>query len=253
MLCARRAAKPADASLARSCPWPSMNQWDRVGCARRLEARVAPGRGRRCSGPSRWSPASRRRCSSRVTSTAPRGAGRHPMAKIVVAAVDLPLASKIKPEDLTLADWPADHLPAAPCAIRRSWSDAFCCPARSPGSRCWPGMLAAKNAGNGLAALIPPNMRAMAVRVDDVVGVAGFIHPDDRVDVHGDDDAAAAGRQDDHQGLHAEREGAGRRPGGRGQRSGAHARQPGHGGDAAGLAAGRPRSSRWPRRRGGCC
>ena len=46
-----------------------------------------------------------------------------------------------------------------------------------------PTMLAAKNAGNGLAALIPPNMRAIAVRVDDVVGVAGFIHPDDRVDV----------------------------------------------------------------------
>src|SRR6185503_2219746 len=34
------------------------------------------------------------------------------MAKIAVAVVDLPLASKIKPEDLTLADWPADHLPA---------------------------------------------------------------------------------------------------------------------------------------------
>jgi pilus assembly protein CpaB len=46
-----------------------------------------------------------------------------------------------------------------------------------------PGFLAAKNSGNGLAALIPPNMRAIAVRVDDVVGVAGFIHPDDRVDV----------------------------------------------------------------------
>src|SRR6185295_17716322 len=46
-----------------------------------------------------------------------------------------------------------------------------------------PGMLAAKNAGSGLAALIPSNMRAIAVRVDDVVGVAGFIHADDRVDV----------------------------------------------------------------------
>jgi pilus assembly protein CpaB len=46
-----------------------------------------------------------------------------------------------------------------------------------------PGKLAAKDAGNGLAALIPSNMRAIAVRVDDVVGVAGFIHPDDRVDV----------------------------------------------------------------------
>jgi pilus assembly protein CpaB len=46
-----------------------------------------------------------------------------------------------------------------------------------------PGKLAARDAGNGLAALIPSNMRAIAVRVDDVVGVAGFIHPDDRVDV----------------------------------------------------------------------
>jgi pilus assembly protein CpaB len=43
--------------------------------------------------------------------------------------------------------------------------------------------VAAREAGSGLAALIPENMRAAAVRVDDVVGVAGFIHPDDRVDV----------------------------------------------------------------------
>ena len=33
------------------------------------------------------------------------------MAKIVVAAVDMPLAGKIRPEDLKLAEWPADHLP----------------------------------------------------------------------------------------------------------------------------------------------
>src|SRR5439155_11184051 len=43
--------------------------------------------------------------------------------------------------------------------------------------------LASKDAGRGLAALIPEGMRAEAVRVDEVVGVAGFIHPDDRVDV----------------------------------------------------------------------
>jgi pilus assembly protein CpaB len=43
--------------------------------------------------------------------------------------------------------------------------------------------LAAREAGSGLAALIPDNMRALAVRVDDVVGVAGFVHPEDHVDV----------------------------------------------------------------------
>jgi pilus assembly protein CpaB len=43
--------------------------------------------------------------------------------------------------------------------------------------------LASSEAGNGLAALLPEGMRAVAVRVDDVVGVAGFLHPSDNVDV----------------------------------------------------------------------
>jgi pilus assembly protein CpaB len=109
--------------------------------------------------------------------------GVTPMAKIVVAAVDLPLASKIKPEDLKLSEWPADHLPAGAVRDPKDVADRILLSRVLAGQPVLPGMLAAKNAGNGLAALIPPNMRAMAVRVDDIVGVAGFIHPDDRVDV----------------------------------------------------------------------
>jgi pilus assembly protein CpaB len=105
------------------------------------------------------------------------------MAKIAVAAADLPLASKIKPEDLTLADWPADHLPAGAVRDPKDLVGRILLSRAVAGQPVLPGMLAAKNAGNGLAALIPANMRAMAVRVDDVVAVAGFIHPDDRVDV----------------------------------------------------------------------
>jgi pilus assembly protein CpaB len=43
--------------------------------------------------------------------------------------------------------------------------------------------LAAAGAGGGLAATIPPGMRAVAVRVNDIVGVAGFVGPGTRVDV----------------------------------------------------------------------
>jgi pilus assembly protein CpaB len=43
--------------------------------------------------------------------------------------------------------------------------------------------LAASGAGAGLAATIPPGMRAVAVRVNDIVGVAGFVQPGMRVDV----------------------------------------------------------------------
>jgi pilus assembly protein CpaB len=43
--------------------------------------------------------------------------------------------------------------------------------------------LAAPGSGGGLAATIPPGMRALAVKVDEVVGVAGFVTPGMRVDV----------------------------------------------------------------------
>src|SRR5262249_20296337 len=43
--------------------------------------------------------------------------------------------------------------------------------------------LAPKGAGGGLAAMIPPGMRAVAVRVNEVVGVAGFGVPGMRVDI----------------------------------------------------------------------
>ncbi|HXU61986.1 MAG TPA: Flp pilus assembly protein CpaB [Polyangia bacterium] len=106
-----------------------------------------------------------------------------PITKIAVAAVDLPLAGKIQLESLKLEDWPADHLPAGVFRDPKELAGRILISRVLAGQPILPGMLAAKNAGNGLAALIPPNMRAMAVRVDDVVGVAGFIHPDDRVDV----------------------------------------------------------------------
>jgi pilus assembly protein CpaB len=43
--------------------------------------------------------------------------------------------------------------------------------------------LAPREAGAGLPASIPAGMRAMSVRVNDVIGVAGFVVPNTRVDV----------------------------------------------------------------------
>ena len=110
-------------------------------------------------------------------------AAASPMAKIVVAAVDLPLAAKIGPQDIKLVDWPKDHLPPGALGDLKELEGRILISRVLAEQPILPPMIAAKNAGNGLAALIPPNMRAIAVRVDDVVGVAGFIHPDDRVDV----------------------------------------------------------------------
>ena len=106
-----------------------------------------------------------------------------PTVKIAVAAADLPLAAKIGPQDVKLVDWPRDHLPPGVATDVKDLEGRILISRVLAEQPILPPMLAAKDAGNGLAALIPPNMRAIAVRVDDVVGVAGFIHPDDRVDV----------------------------------------------------------------------
>ena len=106
-----------------------------------------------------------------------QGGATVPMAKIVVAAIDMPLAAKIRPEDLKLSEWPADHLPLGAVRDPKEVVERILISRVLAGQPVLPGMLAAKNSGNGLAALIPPNMRAMAVRVDDVVGVAVSFTP----------------------------------------------------------------------------
>ncbi|MES1205228.1 MAG: Flp pilus assembly protein CpaB [Pseudomonadota bacterium] len=111
------------------------------------------------------------------------GTATVPMAKVLVAAVDLPMATRLKPEHLKELDWPLSALPPGAIRDAKEVVDRVVISHLIVGEPIRLAQLAAKNAGNGLAALIPGQMRAMAVRVDDVVGVAGFIHPDDRVDV----------------------------------------------------------------------
>jgi pilus assembly protein CpaB len=104
-------------------------------------------------------------------------------SKVAMAAVDLDLATTLQPEHITMTDWP-DSV-AAPNAIRdiKDAVGRVLLGKVVKGEILLEPMFAPRNSGKGLAALIPPSMRAVAVRVDDVVGVAGFIHPEDRVDV----------------------------------------------------------------------
>lgn len=104
-------------------------------------------------------------------------------SKIAVAAIDLDVATTLVAEHITMTDWPVSV--PAPQAIR-NLQDALgrvVIAKVVKGQTILEPMLAPRGTGKGLAALIPPSMRAVAVRVDDVVGVAGFIHPEDRVDV----------------------------------------------------------------------
>lgn len=106
-----------------------------------------------------------------------------PMTRIIVAAVDLPIATTLRPEHLRLTDWPAGAQPAGVLRDPKELIGRVVISKVVQGEPILAVKLAAKEAGRGLAALIPEGMRGEAVRVDEVVGVAGFIHPDDRVDV----------------------------------------------------------------------
>ncbi len=102
---------------------------------------------------------------------------------VVVAVRALPVGVTIKPADVKLAKLPAAQIP--PGVFNRP-EEVFERPVISailPDEPIREGRVGARGSGLGLAPVIPPGMRAVAVRVNDVVGVAGFVLPGMRVDV----------------------------------------------------------------------
>jgi len=105
-----------------------------------------------------------------------------PTASVVVAGANLEVGRLIRPTDLKTREW-AGALPEG--AITKTEEIV----GRGVVSNIYAGevilanRLAPKGAGAGLAAMIPEGMRAVGVRVNEVVGVAGFAVPGMRVDV----------------------------------------------------------------------
>lgn len=111
------------------------------------------------------------------------GAGSDPGTEVMVAANDLQVGAKIEDRDIKKIKIPSSDVP--PGAPRR-YSDVVGHGVIIPiarGEFILPNRLAAENAGSGLPSLIPPGMRAVSVRVNEVVSVAGFVTPGTRVDV----------------------------------------------------------------------
>jgi pilus assembly protein CpaB len=102
--------------------------------------------------------------------------------QIVLAMRDVEVGTVLKEEDVKLSDWPG----AVPAGAAGKTQDVVGRGVTAPIFAKEPvieSRLAPKGAGGGLAAMIPPGMRAVAIRVNEVVGVAGFVTPGMRVDV----------------------------------------------------------------------
>jgi pilus assembly protein CpaB len=103
-------------------------------------------------------------------------------ARLVVAARDLNVGMLIREPDVKLVGWSG----TVPNGAAKTLADAIgrgVVASVYAGEPLVEGRLAPKGAGGGLAATIPPGMRAVAVRVNEIIGVAGFVLPGMRVDV----------------------------------------------------------------------
>ena len=120
------------------------------------------------------------------TRVAGRGKGARaagPEKPLVVATRPLPLGSVLARDAIQLRSVPERLFPSGGFS---RLEDVLERPVISPIQADEPVLearIAARGSGIGLAPMIPPGMRAISVRVNDVVGVAGFVLPGMRVDV----------------------------------------------------------------------
>ena len=103
--------------------------------------------------------------------------------KVVVAVTDIPLGSRITPTMLDTADWPRGSIPDGAFHDVQKLQDRVAKVSVLRGEALLEGKLAPEGTQGGLSAIIAPGKRAMTVRVNDVVGVAGFALPGNYVDV----------------------------------------------------------------------
>ena len=117
------------------------------------------------------------------TQSAPARTVTMPTQPVVVAAADLDVGAELTRDDVRIIQWPENAMPAG----------AFHKPEEVVGrgillpviqnEPILPMKLSSKEAGGGLPPAIPPGLRAVSVRVNEVIGVAGYVLPGTRVDV----------------------------------------------------------------------
>ena len=103
--------------------------------------------------------------------------------KVVVAVMDIELGSRLNSQMLTTIDWPSGSLPQGAFADLKELQDRVVKTSIQRGEALLNAKLAPLGTQGGLSAVIADGKRAMTVRVNDVVGVAGFALPGNYVDV----------------------------------------------------------------------
>lgn len=103
--------------------------------------------------------------------------------RVVVASADIQLGSRLNSQMLKTVDWPAGSIPHGAMTKAEELEDRVVKTSVLRGEPILEAKLAPLGTKGGLSAVIPEGKRAMTVRVNDVIGVAGFALPGNHVDI----------------------------------------------------------------------
>ncbi|MGB5288442.1 MAG: Flp pilus assembly protein CpaB, partial [Ignavibacteriaceae bacterium] len=102
---------------------------------------------------------------------------------VVTAAISIPFATKVEGRHLKLTEVPEGVLPEGAFTSEADVQGKVSTTSIARGEILVSERFASHTRGSTLAALVAENMRAVTVRVDDVIGVGGFLLPGNTVDV----------------------------------------------------------------------
>lgn len=109
--------------------------------------------------------------------------GAEAPVSVAVAARDMNVGTLLSAEDVRLVGWPSGSIPVGYSTTAAEVVGRGLLAPVKANEPLLSSKLANPESGGGMQIIIPEGKRAMAVRVDDVVGVAGFVLPGTRVDV----------------------------------------------------------------------
>jgi pilus assembly protein CpaB len=115
--------------------------------------------------------------------TSPLMASEPRSGQVALATRDLQVGTVLTEQDVKLVDWPGNAIPAGYISSTEATVGRGVIATVRANEPLLDTKLAMKEAGGGLPIAVGEGMRALSVRVDDVVSVAGFVVPGTRVDV----------------------------------------------------------------------
>src|SRR5438477_1314469 len=116
--------------------------------------------------------------------------------KLVVAVSDIDLGSRLTPAMLKAVEWPANSMPKGAFATPAELDTRVLRASVLSGEPVLESKLAPVGSKGGLSAVVAEGKRAMTVRVNDVIGVAGFALPGNYVDIMVNTQSDGAKRND---------------------------------------------------------